>query len=290
MDEKGEKHVLIEAKFDAMLTKNQPVQYLKHLPVDRSSVLLVVAPKRRIEPLWEEMMGLVQASGDFAVGEEAVSESLMSAPVSDCSSLMLVSWEHLLLQLAMRAEEDSGEDTLRSITELQGVVEYEALNAFQAPSKDLADLDEKNRERFKQLIDGAIVKGRGESWASTDGYGPGGGVTGYIRYFEIGEVPMWFGYDLRLWECYGGPLWVGFQEIAQDNIGAVRDGLRELCAKRPKNFYHDVPAWSQKRNYIRIELPRSAEYPKVLEALLVQLREIACALKDVRIPRHNKPG
>ena len=91
LDEKGEKHVLIEANFDAMLTKNQPVQYLKHLPVDRSSVLLVVAPKRRIEPLWEEMMGLVQASGDFAVGEEAVSESLMSAPVSDCSSLMLVS-------------------------------------------------------------------------------------------------------------------------------------------------------------------------------------------------------
>ena len=256
---------------------------------NRSSVLLVVAPKRRIEPLWKEMMDLVRASGDFAVGEEAVSESLIGAPVSECSTLMLVSWEHLLLQLAMRAEENSDRDTLRSIAELQGVVEYEALNAFQAPSKDLAELDEKNRERFKQLIDGAIAEGRGECWASTDGYGPGGGVTGYIRYFATGEVPMWFGYDMRLWERYGGPLWVGFQDIAQNNIGVVRDGLRGLCGKRPKDFYRDVPSWSQKRDYIRIELRCSGEYPEVLEALMVQLREIAGALKDVRIPRHDNP-
>ena len=241
LDEDGEKHVLIEAKFDAMLTKNQPVQYLKHLPDDRSSVLLVVAPKRRIEPLWKEMMDLVRASGDFAVGEEAVSESLIGAPVSECSTLMLVSWEHLLLQLAMRAEENSDRDTLRSIAELQGVVEYEALNAFQAPSKDLAELDEKNRERFKQLIDGAIAEGRGECWASTDGYGPGGGVTGYIRYFATGEVPMWFGYDMRLWEALRRASVGGISGYCSEQHrcssrwpeGALRKATKGLLSRRP---------------------------------------------------------
>ena len=289
VDEEGEKHVLIEAKFDAMLTKNQPVEYLRHLPQNKPSALLVVAPKRRVKRLWKEMMDLVRGSADFEVGEECSSDSLRSAAVGNGKVLMLVSWKHLLNRLTSHAAAKSDEATLRSIAELQGVVEYEALNAFQAPSDDFARLDEENRERFKKLIDGAIAEGRREKWASTDGFGPGGGITGYVRYFATGEVHMWFGYDLRLWEAYGGSLWVGFQTVAQQNIGAVRDGLRELCGRRPKDFYYDVPTWAHKRDYIRIELPCAGEYPELLEALLVQLREIADALKDVKIPRNYNP-
>ena len=95
---------------------------------------------------------------------------------------------------------------------------------------------------------------------------------------------MWFGYDLRLWEAYGGPLWVGFQMLAQQNIGTVRESLRGLCAKRPDDFFHDVPAWSHKRDYIRIEMPARDEPPMMREALLVQLREIAESLGDVKLP------
>ena len=283
LDQDGERHVLIEAKFDAMLTKNQPVQYLKHLPKDRSSVLLVVAPKRRLESLWAEMKELVQGADAFTVNEETATEGLKRTSVSESSALMLVSWERLLRKLAARAEEEVEESTLRSIAELQGVVEYEALNAFQAPSSDLAELGESNKNRFRDLIDGAISEGIREDWASIAGFGPGGGTTGYIRYFAIGQVPVWFGYDLRLWEAYGGPLWVGFQTLAQQNIDTVREGLRRLCAKRPDNFYQDVPAWSQRRDYIRIEMPARGEFPMMREALLVQLREIADSLNVVKL-------
>ena len=51
-DDKGEKQVLIEAKFWADLTKNQPNQYLKQLLEDRQdgpAALLFVAPKARLE-------------------------------------------------------------------------------------------------------------------------------------------------------------------------------------------------------------------------------------------------
>ena len=284
LDQDGERHVLIEAKFDAMLTKNQPVQYLRHLPKDRSSVLLVVAPKRRLVPLWAEMKKLVLDSGDFTIEGESTTDGLVNASVSDHSALSLVSWEYLLHKLAARAEEEVEESTLRSIAELQGVVEYEALNAFQAPSSDLAMLDELGKKRYKDLIDGTITEGIREKLVSVDGFGPGGGTTGYIRYFAIGEVPVWFGYDLRLWEAYGGPMWVGFQTLAQQNIGTVRERLRRLCARRPDDFFHDVPAWSHKRDYIRIEMPARGELPMMREALLVQLREIAASLGDVKLP------
>ncbi len=284
LDKDGKRHVLIEAKFDAMLTRNQPVQYLRHLPSDRTSVLLVVAPKRRLEPLWAEMTELVRKTDDFTVAAETTSAGLMRARVSDASALMLITWEYLLHKLAMRADEEDEEDTLRSIAELRGVVEYEALNAWEVPSGDLAELDELERKRFKDLIDGTMRAGAREEWASIKGFGPGGGVTGYIRYFAIGQVSVWFGYDLRLWEAYGGPLWFGFQTSAQRHIATVRESLRELCAERPQDFLHDVPAWSQRRDYIRIEMPRRGELPDVSEALLVQLREVAGALKDVRLP------
>ena len=284
LDQDGEKHVLIEAKFDAMLTKTQPVQYLRHLPGDRSSVLLVVAPKRRLKSLWAEMTELVHKTDDFSVDEETAVEGLIAASVSDSSALMLVTWEHLLNKLGTSAKLKAEEGTLRSIAELQGVVEYEALNAWQAPSGDLAKLDESNIKRFKDLIDGAIRAGALEGWARTEGFGPGGGVTGYIRYFAVGQVSVWFGYDLRLWDTYKGPLWFGFQASAQQNIAIVRESLRELGAKRPQDFLHDVPAWSQRRDYIRIEMPSTAELPAALEALLVQLREIAGALKEVKLP------
>ena len=286
LDSEGEKPALIEAKFDATLTKNQPVEYLRHLPTDRPSALLVVAPERRLKWLWEEMESLVRDAGDFDLGQGMISGSIRSVPVGHGRTLMLVSWTYLLQRMASRVVEKYEDAVLRSIIELQGVVEYEDLNAFVAPSIEFAKASEQDKERLETLVKGAIDKGVNEGWVDTTHYSYGISITGYVRYFAIGEVPMWFGYDLRLWERYGGPLWVGFQDIAQNNIDVVREGLRRLCAEKPKNFYHDVPAWSQRKDYIRIELPGAGECQELLEALMVQLRDIRDALKDVRIPRH----
>ena len=51
----GTKRVLIEAKFWAGLTDNQPNTYLGGLPEDTHSALLFVAPAQRIETLWPEL-------------------------------------------------------------------------------------------------------------------------------------------------------------------------------------------------------------------------------------------
>ena len=108
--------------------------------------------------------------------------------------------------------------------------------------------------------------------------------NGDLRYFKMHEVSMWFGYDTRLWECLGGPLWLGFQDSAQERIGEVRDRLSAVRVNRKEDFYFDVPSWSHKRDFIRINLSCSGEYPELLQSILVQIREIASALKE------NEPG
>ena len=54
-DESGQERVLIEAKFGAGLTENQPVAYLKRLPDGQPSALLFVVPSARVESLWAEL-------------------------------------------------------------------------------------------------------------------------------------------------------------------------------------------------------------------------------------------
>ena len=51
-DEHGTERVLIEAKFWAGLTDNQPNTYLARLPEEGHSVLLFVVPAQRMETLW----------------------------------------------------------------------------------------------------------------------------------------------------------------------------------------------------------------------------------------------
>ena len=284
LDGEGIKHVLMEAKFDALLTENQPVNYLRYLPKDRNSALLVVAPRRRLEWLWTEMMDLVRAENDFTIGDERQGESVLSAPVGDGRTFMLTSWDHLLGLLESRVQADCDEGTLRSIAELQGVVDYENLNAFYAPSGKLSDLDDENKEKLKKLVYGAIEEGKREGWADMTGYASTYHENGYLRYFKMHDVSMWFGYDTRLWECLGGPLWLGFQDSAQERIGEVRDRLSAVRVNRKEDFYFDVPSWSHKRDFIRINLSCSGEYPELLQSILVQIREIASALKE------NEPG
>ena len=60
-DERGTKRVLIEAKFWAGLTDNQPNTYLAGLPEEGHSALLFVAPAQRMETLWPELCGRAEA-------------------------------------------------------------------------------------------------------------------------------------------------------------------------------------------------------------------------------------
>lgn len=120
----GEERVLIEAKFWAGLTKNQPGTYLDRLPKDdRPSVLLFVAPERRLPTLWGHVL---QRAKDTDSQWETIAESgdlraavLLWRPdrkgvkgllpkkqpfVRGNRWLMLTSWRALLGAMASRAD------------------------------------------------------------------------------------------------------------------------------------------------------------------------------------------
>jgi hypothetical protein len=50
--------LLVESKFWAPLTPNQPTGYLRRLPTDREGMVLITAPQSRWQALWQGLVGL----------------------------------------------------------------------------------------------------------------------------------------------------------------------------------------------------------------------------------------
>jgi hypothetical protein len=72
LDASSRERLLIEAKFAAALTDQQPSGYLKRLKPDVDSMLLVVAPTARLPALWVELLRAVPGLAATAPSPSAV--------------------------------------------------------------------------------------------------------------------------------------------------------------------------------------------------------------------------
>jgi hypothetical protein len=61
--------LLVESKFWAPLTPNQPTGYLRRLPTDREAMVLFVAPEGRYEELWQQLVARCHGEG-LELGDE----------------------------------------------------------------------------------------------------------------------------------------------------------------------------------------------------------------------------
>ena len=95
--------VLIEVKFFAELTSNQPKGYLDWLLIDdEESVLIFVVPESRISLLWPELKNRAEQGGRKLVEVEA-ERRCMRVGGARCH-LMVVSWRTLLDTMSIRSK------------------------------------------------------------------------------------------------------------------------------------------------------------------------------------------
>lgn len=127
-DQDGEDRVLIEVKFWAGLTANQPRGYLERLKsAPQPSALLFVAPAKRLYSLWPELCRLSASTPDLASDSDP--EELRSVRIGDGRHLILTSWRHLLGRLNAKVS-DTDSHTWRDIRQLQGLAEQQDKEAF----------------------------------------------------------------------------------------------------------------------------------------------------------------
>ena len=112
--------LVLEFKFRARLTENQPVGYLNLLPEEEQAALLFVVPEQRVEAVWTELRDVCADAGVNLV-EEPDAQALTFARLGSRDSLHILaitSWEHVLDELLQGV---GGADTRSDIVQLQGL-------------------------------------------------------------------------------------------------------------------------------------------------------------------------
>lgn len=273
-DRERKERVLIEAKFWAGLTENQPNSYLARLPLDeRPAVLLFVTPEARLETLWPELRRSLELPFKWQPVATSHDEEFKCALVDEGTRfLMLASWRALLdrvLSFAM----SSGDSVEADIRQLHALCEQQDLEAF-LPLKphELALEIPRRMLQFNQLVDDAVELARERNVVNTDRLKVTPRLHGYGRYLRLGSkeadvwAGAWFGIDYTLWARYREtPLWLSFSSDNWDGVVSV-DELRSRLGSE---------IWANTPSSIPFYLTTGVEYQKVLADVVERMVAIA---------------
>jgi len=210
-DASGTKRVLIEAKFWAGLTDNQPNTYLASLPEDTHSALLFVAPAQRIETLWPELCRRAEEQHKLRDSSDTpTSSELRGVSIDDNGhKMMLTSWRAVLERMESQASIAGDSAVVRDIEQLVGLTERMDSDAFlPLHSDELGHEIPRRILGFNSLVDDATQRAVARGIADT----PGRSAPrwhGYGRSLRLGGIEIWFGINLHHWAISAQtPLWI----------------------------------------------------------------------------------
>lgn len=262
-DRSRAKRIIIEAKFDADLTKNQPNEYLNQLPDEGPSVLLFLAPERRLDNLWNELERKIEAGN--ALGNAVQNRLMRCTTVGNKGKhLMLVSWNSLLGGLAVAVGESGIQ--AENIRQLQGLAERMDREAF-LPFRGDDFSPELGRRmiHFRDILGDVRRKCVDLGWSISNQ--PTGGHSGLGWHSVISGNECWFGLYYTMWariDTPDTPLWIqlyGCNQNAMDKLSAIL-GLRAYTA--PDGGI----------NYVPLHLKAHAEYQEVVDDLVLKLERM----------------
>jgi len=185
----GSESLVLEAKFWAQLTDNQPRTYLKRLNSDAPSILMFVCPENRKRSLWDQLSTRLEDAGqtlDVAVE----SHSVIWSKIKTNEFLAILSWRALLSSLAADATAQNNQNYLADVNQLLGLCEKMDSDAFLPlrPS-ELSQEIGKRISQFADIIDEAmlLLKSRNKD-ISTKNLTVGTSRTLYGRYFRYKDT------------------------------------------------------------------------------------------------------
>ena len=264
-DRHGEETVLIEAKFWAGLTQNQPKAYLDRLTP--GSALLFVAPRSRAEALWIELCK--RADVDVPdPADEAIEVKSVETP--ERKRLMLTSWAHLLERLELAGDELAN----FAIRQLRGLAKRVDDSSF--PPLRAEELGPDVARRLlglPKLVNDATARGRRAGYISTRGLKVQPRGTGYGRYVKIERAGAWFGLDFGRWargSYPATPLWLSFEDWKERRLVEVREALKSRIRSNPPRCFDEGG-----HVVVPIDLPTGVEYGTVLNSVVEQLASVA---------------
>lgn len=266
-DAEGKERLLIEAKFWAGLTENQPNAYLDRLPDDGPAALLFVAPETRIPSLGTELEHRVGGKISFADGGDGIRSAIVGGAAK---RLLMVSWARLLSRMSERVREDHEDPGVYAgIQQLLGLTQrMDDDRLLPLHQEEFAPHFARRVRDYMRLVNDSVERCEREQLLSCGRRdSPERAWYGYGRSLRFAGTAAWFGIRWSLWRGQGAtPLWLQIQVERESVFNQVRDKL---------------PA-SPGDHWIPIYLKTGVEYSVVLEDVVRQLKAVCDAVNAAK--------
>lgn len=268
--------VLLEAKFWAGLTDNQPVAYLRRLGCgkqgcEKAGLLVFIAPALRIATLWPELRQRCK-DAKLHIGEDvwpAGHRDFVMAPVDGDCQMALASWDWLLSGLR-RAAEAADYEAAADLRQLEGVARrMDKAGFLPLRGEELGELAGHRIVQFCKLVDDATQVLR-DKWklVFTTNLKATAGPGWYGRYLTMKGQGCRLCFNADLWSQHGrSPIWFEVYGVGWKPSRETWDALSSLKAEDPPRLYasEEAPA-------VPLILPTGVERKAVLEGIVQQVR------------------
>jgi hypothetical protein len=279
VDATGAEVLIIENKFWAGLTENQPAGYLKRLPAEGGAVLVFVVPSRRLPIVWTELASPAINQAIRLPNPEQLAGDLLFARLTASTALAATTWNAVLdsLDASARASGDASAAAdiaqLRSLCELRDSEEFLPVRV-----EELTNLDVPRRLiGFADLIPKLTAKAVALGLADRRGLTVARGDYHTGLFLRIGPAGAGLVINHKNWSRYGiTPLWIEFDKTPFGQAPLVLEALKAWA--RPRLFEDGG------RALIPLTVLPDVTGERVLEDLLEQLKRLHSALQPVAAP------
>ncbi|HET7480146.1 MAG TPA: hypothetical protein VFJ72_11585 [Rubrobacteraceae bacterium] len=274
-DSESRQVLLVEAKFWAGLTGNQPVTYLKRLPSQADGLLLFIAPALRLDTLWSELLRRCQ---DESVAIEQspndIAQDFREVRVGHTHTLALTSWRAVLAYILRVLETEGEYRAVSDVQQLQGLCERMDSGAFLPLRSEELTSDTGARVRqYCEIVNAAISQAREADIASTEGLRPTSGPGFYGRYLRLQGHQCHLQFNADLWgRLRATPLWLRIDHLQSKPW--MKDALASLEREQPPRL---IPG--DRDLLVPINLPTGIEKQEVVSAVFKQMKEVAELLR-----------
>lgn len=265
-DEQGGTPLVVEVKFWAALTKNQPCAYHDRLPERAPGLLLFLCPRQRIPSLRAEL----QQRCGHRTGE---SDDQGTMPLDDHRCMAVASW-HDLIDLIDKTMTKAGDEAgLSDLHQLRGLVALEDSTAFRPLEPDeLAGSIGLRIGQYKTIIEKVIADLVEHGDAHTNGltWGQSAGVF-FGRYLNLNGFQALLMVNFVYWATERDtPLWLQINDPRAPTLGKA---LAPLSTTQPPRLLH-------RDGYplMPLPLPTGEIEDSVMEAVVARIRELAALL------------
>jgi hypothetical protein len=268
-DEYAKERLIIEAKFWAALTANQPVEYLKRLSGENNA-LMFVCPALRVHLLWDELVRLIQ----IANIEVSLDDKRQVASFSNNCCLFIKTWDQVLSHVKESLLQGEDRSLVSDIDQIIGFCnKIDDIAFMPILQQDLSPSIGKRVYSYYLLVDKIIATLKRKLDVNLSGLKASPQYGGYARYFRVGHLGLSLNLNFKHWyEKSETPFWITIKSI-NENEWEVTQELTNACKK--------VESLQKKKLFMIDGVPHFPLFPKLNEPEETVLEDISSDIVSI---------